>query len=357
MKVTIVGGGNLGTLMGATFAHRGHDVTILTSKPEKFSSELEVLDKDGGLLYTGVITKATNNWKEAIEGKDVIWVTVPPQMFVETAKKMEEYVAKGQMLGMVPGAGAAEFAFKSIIEKGVRFFGLARVPSIARIKEYGKSAYMLGPAPELLIGSIPAYNAKQICDEIQPLFKINCRPVANYLSVAFTPSNPVLHTSRIYGMFKDYIPGNHYPTNELFYEKWTIDGAEILLNCSDELQQLCKAIPMDLRDVESMQSRHGIRTPEELAARICSLDRLKGLYSPVVKDEIGYIPDFDSRYFASDFTYGIKIMIEVAKLFNVSTPTMDTIWEWYVKVQPERAQNAFELDMTEEDFIQFYMGK
>ena len=356
MKVTIIGGGNLGTLMGAAFAYRGHKVTIQTSKPDRFSKKLEAYDKEDKLVYSGELANVTSDWKEAIDGADVVWVTVPPQLFIETAKKMEPYVGKGQMIGIIPGAGAAEFAFKGIIEKGARFFGLARVPSIARIKEYGKSSYLLGPAPELLIGSIPAGNAKQICKEIQSLYSMNCRPVANYLAVAFTPSNPVLHTSRIYGMFKDYIPGNHYPENELFYEKWTIDGAEILLNCSDELQQRCKAIPMDLRDVESMQARHGIRNPEELAAKICSLDRLKGLYSPVVKDEIGYVPDFNSRYFASDFTYGIKIMIEVANLFDVPTPTMDTIWEWYKKVQPEKAKNCFELDMTQDEFIKFYMG-
>ena len=356
MKVTIIGGGNLGTLLGASFAHKGHDVTIHTSKPEKFSKELEAYSKDDELLFTGKISNITSDWKEAIEGAEVIWVTVPPQMFIETAKKMEPYLSKGQMLGIIPGAGAAEFAFKDSIEKGVCFFGLARVPSIARVKEYGKSSYMLGPAPELLIGSIPASNAKKICEKIQPLYSMNCRPVANYLVVAFTPSNPVLHTSRIYGMFKDYIPGNHYHHNELFYEAWTIDGAEILMKCSDELQQLCKAIPMDMRDVESMQFRHNARTPEELAQKICSLDRLKGLYSPVVKDDVGYVPDFNSRYFASDFTYGIKIMIEVADLFDVPTPTMDTIWEWYKKVQPERANNCFKLNMDEKEFIKFYMG-
>ena len=356
MKVTIIGGGNLGTLMAAAFAHRGHKVTIRTSKPEQFSKELEAYDKQDKLVFKGTVANITSGWKDAIEGADVVWVTVPPQMFIETAKAMEPYVAEGQMVGIIPGAGAAEFAFKKIIEKGARFFGLARVPSIARLKEAGKSSYLLGPAPELLVGSIPARNAKQICEEIQPLYSMKCRPIANYLAVAFTPSNPVLHTSRIYGMFKDYIPGNHYPTNELFYEKWTIDGAEILLNCSDELQQLCKAIPMDLRDVESMQARHGIRNPEELAAKICSLDRLKGLYSPVVKDDMGYVPDFNSRYFASDFTYGIKIMIEVADLFDVPTPTMDTIWEWYKKVQPEKAEDCFKLNMTQEEFIKFYMG-
>lgn len=356
MKITIIGGGNLGTLLGATFAYRGNEVTIHSSKPEKFSKVIEVYKNDESFLFKGELAKVTNNWEEAIGGADLIWVTVPPQMFVETAEKMLPYVEKDQPVGIIPGAGAAEFAFRGLIEKGAKFFGLCRVPSIARVKEYGKAVYMLGPAPELLIGSIPAKNAVEICEKIQPLFQIKCRPVDNYLTVAFTPSNPVLHTSRIYAMFKDYIPGNHYPENELFYEKWTIDGAEVLLNCSDELQQLCKAIPMDMRDVESMQTRHNIRTPEELAARICSLDRLKGLYSPVVKDEIGYVPDFNSRYFISDFPFGIKIMIEVANLFGVETPVMDTVWEWYERVQPERAKKSFELNMTKEEFLKFYLG-
>ena len=356
MKVTIIGAGNLGLLLGAAFSIRGHEVTLRTSRPEQISKEIEIFNKEEEILGIGKIARITADWKESIEGADVVWVTVPPQLFFETAKKMEPYVFEGQMIGIIPGAGAAEFAFKPLIKKGIRFFGLARVPSIARVKETGKSVYMLGPAPELLIGSIPARNAEQICNDIQPLYKVKCRPVANYLAVAFTPSNPVLHTTRIYGMFKDYIPGNHYPKNELFYEKWPIDGAEVLLNCSDELQQLCKAIPMDMRDVESMQFRHDIRTPEELAKRICSLERLKGLYSPVIKDEIGYVPDFNSRYFVSDFPFGIKIMIEVAKLFDVPTPTMNMVWEWYKNVQPERAKNSFELNMTVEEFIKFYMG-
>lgn len=356
MKVTIVGGGNLGTLLAAAFAFRGNEVTIQTSKPEKFSKELEVYTKDEELLFKASVSKVTKDWKEAIEDAELIWVTVPPQMFCETAASMESYVVEGQMVGMIPGAGAAEFAFRPLIEKGIKFFGLARVPSIARVKEVGKSAYMLGAAPELLIGSIPAKNAPEICERIQPLFEIKCRPVANYLVVAFTPSNPLKHTTRIYAMFKDYIEGNHYPTNELFYEGWTVDAAEVFLDCSDELQQLCKAIPMDLRDVESIQTRHNCRTPEELAYRIRNLDRLKGLYSPVIKEEKGFVPDFNSRYFVSDFPYGIKIMIETADLFDFPTPVMDKVWEWYERVQPKRAKNSFKLNMTKEEFVAFYMG-
>ena len=69
------------------------------------------------------------------------------------------------------------------------------------------------------------------------------------------------------------------------------------------------------------------------------------------------MPDFDSRYFASDFPYGIKIIIEIANLFDVDTPTMDEIWEWFVKVQPRKAREGFVLMLSKEEFIDFYMGK
>lgn len=189
MKITIIGGGNLGTLMGAMFAHKRNEVTIHTSKPEKYEKKIEVYNNNEEFLYSGILSNVTNNWKEAIEEAELIWITVPPQLFFDTAKLIEPYIKQGQMIGLVPGAGAAEFAFAPLIEKGVKFFGLARVPSIARLKEYGKSVYMLGPAPELLVGSIPANNSKEICTAIQPLFDMVCRPLANYGDMKVTEVN------------------------------------------------------------------------------------------------------------------------------------------------------------------------
>lgn len=354
MKISIVGGGNLGTYMACSFANKGHDVKIITSRPQDFSKKLKIYSEDEKLISEGTISVATDDMRDGIENSEIIFITVPPQLFSITAQRLDPIIKKNQSIGIVPGAGGAEFAFKKIINKGVNFFGFARVPTIARLKEYGSSVYMLGEAPELLIGSIPSNIASDICNNISELFDMECIPVPNYLNVSFTPSNPILHTTRIYSMFKDYIPGNHYPKNELFYEEWSIEAGKLLLDCSDELQQLCKSIPLDLRYVESMQSRHNSRTPEELSNRICNIDRLKGLYSPVIKKERGYVPDFNSRYFVSDFPLGIKIIIEVARLFNVDTPNMDIIWSWYEKVQPEKLRNSFSLSMSVDDFIELY---
>ena len=354
MKISIVGGGNLGTYMACSFANKGHDVKIITSRPQDFSKKLKIYSEDEKLISEGIISMATDDMRDGIENSEIIFITVPPQLFSTTAHKLDPVIKRGRSVGIVPGAGGAEFAFKKIINRGVNFFGFARVPTIARLKEYGSSVYMLGEAPELLIGSIPSNKAIKICDNINELFDMECFPVPNYLNVSFTPSNPILHTTRIYSMFKNYIPGNYYPKNELFYEEWSIDAGKLLLDCSDELQYICKSIPLDLRFVESMQSRHNVRTAEELSDRICNIDRLKGLYSPVIKEESGYVPDFNSRYFVSDFPLGIKIIIEVAKLFKVDTPNMDMIWSWYEAIQPKNSCEPFTLNMSIEEFIELY---
>lgn len=35
MNITVIGGGNIGTLMAAEAANKGHNVTVYTSKPYK----------------------------------------------------------------------------------------------------------------------------------------------------------------------------------------------------------------------------------------------------------------------------------------------------------------------------------
>ena len=42
MNITIVGGGNIGTQFAVHAASKGHQVTIFTSKPEKWSRRINV---------------------------------------------------------------------------------------------------------------------------------------------------------------------------------------------------------------------------------------------------------------------------------------------------------------------------
>jgi len=71
MIITVTGAGNIGTLMAAEMAHKGHEVTMYSSKPEKWNKSIEVLDKGDNLLMTGELKKATNDLSEAVSSADL----------------------------------------------------------------------------------------------------------------------------------------------------------------------------------------------------------------------------------------------------------------------------------------------
>lgn len=354
MNITVIGGGNIGTLMAAEMAHKGHAVTVYTSRPERWSRELQVYDPDDTLLLTGTIARLTHSMEEALREAELVWITLPAQLFSQTAASMLPFARAGLRIGMVPGSGGAEFAFRPLIQKGCVLFGLQRVHSIARLKEYGHSVYMLGRKSELQIGSIPCGESESLCRMTEGLFDIPCRELPNYLSVTLTPSNPILHTTRLYSMFRDYRQGTVYPRNFLFYEEWTDASSQALIACDEELQALCRRIPLDLRNVKSLREHYESYDVPSMTAKISGIPAFRGLTSPMKQTETGWVPDFSSRYFTADFSYGLKILLDMAGLFEEPAPYMRRVWDWYAQVSPEDAESAFSIPVTREECVELY---
>ena len=75
MNIAIIGGGNVGTLMAAEFAYKGHNVRIYTSKPERWSKAIDVYSAEEELLFSSRIGKVTDSLREALEGVEYIWIT------------------------------------------------------------------------------------------------------------------------------------------------------------------------------------------------------------------------------------------------------------------------------------------
>ncbi|MCI1269929.1 MAG: NAD/NADP octopine/nopaline dehydrogenase family protein [Ruminococcus sp.] len=354
MKITVIGGGNIGTLMAADMAEKGHQVTMYTSKPEKWSESITVLDSDDNLLRTGNLYAIKSDIGEAVKDAEIIWIAMPAMLFSSLADKLYDAVKPGQMIGVVPGSGGAEFAFHKLIDKGCTLFGLQRVHSIARLKEYGHSVYELGRKSELQIGSIPAERAEKICEIVQGFFDIPCRALPNYLCVTLTPSNPILHTTRLYSMFKDYKNGMTYPKNILFYEEWSDFASEMLIACDAELQQLCSAIPLELKDVVSLRVYYESQTVAAMTEKISGITAFKGITSPMKETENGWIPDFSSRYFTADFSYGLKIIKDIAELFGVLIPNIGTVWNWYKQTNPNCVNKCFVENFNTDAFTGIY---
>ena len=80
MRITIVGGGNIGTQFAVHCAEKGHEVTIFTSKPEMFDRYLNIIDDSGITTHEGCISLATYDPEVAFRKAEVILVTVPASM-------------------------------------------------------------------------------------------------------------------------------------------------------------------------------------------------------------------------------------------------------------------------------------
>ncbi|MDE6675177.1 MAG: NAD(P)-binding domain-containing protein [Acetatifactor sp.] len=186
MKMVVIGGGNIGTLMAAEMAFKGHQVTMCTSRPEIWEKRIEVYDSSDKLIFSAELENITADVESAIQGAEMVWITVPAQMFTETAEKMCPYIQKGQHIVVVPGTGGAEFVFQDVVKKGGILLGLQRVHSIARLKEKGKSVYMLGKKKELKLAAIPTEECVGIAGVVENLFDIPCTPLPNYMSVTLT---------------------------------------------------------------------------------------------------------------------------------------------------------------------------
>lgn len=329
-RIAVIGGGNIGTQFACTCAAKGYTVVIHTSTPDLFDGQLTVVGDSDVLTYSAPIFMVSNDMKEVLAGCEVVFITQPASRFEAVAREIEPYITEGMKIGVIPGTGGAEFAFRRCIDKGAVLFGLQRVPAVARLLERGRRVRVSGIRDKLHLASIPFGAAEELADFISGIFDIPCEVLPNYLAVTLTPSNPILHTTRLYSMFRDYRPGVFYDRNFLFYQEWTDESSEILFKCDSELQEICgKLCGLDLTSVRSLKLHYESDTPEKLTRKIQSIKSFQGLTSPMKETPKGWVPNFESRYFSADFPYGLAIIEELAEIIGYDAKSVKSVMDWY----------------------------
>lgn len=358
MKITIVGGGNIGTQFAVHCAEKGHEVKIFTSKPELFVNNLKIVDEKDTVVREAEIVLATNNEEEAFKAAELIFVTLPAYCMKNIAQSILPHVEKGTMIGLIPGTGGGECVFKACVEKGAIVFGLQRVPSVARLKKYGEVVCATGYRDELFLAAIPNQYAQECSEMITEIFDMKCIALPNYLNVTLTPSNPILHTTRLKSLFDDYYEGKSYEYVPLFYEEWDDKSSHLLLACDDEVQQLCKKLEMiDLSYVKSLKTHYESETAEKLTQKLRSIKSLQGLKTPTAGTENALLPDFSSRYFIADFSYGLAIIEQIAEFADLDVPNIRETMNWYRSLISEREEFQYKDYgiVNNEQFKQYYI--
>ena len=331
-RIAVIGGGNVGSQFACVAASKGFSVNLLSSEPEKFDGTLEMVD-DFDNVTTGRLNLVSCDLGEVVDGCLIVFVTYPAFKLQEFADSLLPFVKPGMHICMLPGTGGAEFAFLKCIKAGATLLGLQRVPSVARLEKYGKRVRCAGLRLKLNLASIPAGGEAVFSAFLTSLWGIPCNVLPNYLSVTLTPSNPIIHTTRLRTLFADYKEGTIYERNPLFYAEWTDEASALMLACDSELQAIIGAIDrMDLHDVSSLKHHYESETVEALTLKLSSIKSLHNLYSPMKKVEGGWIPDFGSRYFLADFPCGLAILEEFADIVGIEAPNIKSTMAWYREV-------------------------
>lgn len=337
MKITIVGGGNIGTQFAVHCAEKGNDVIIYTSNPRIFKNHLRTVDENGITTHEGDIRCATDHAETAFSDRDLILITYPANYMKLAADLMMPYVSDKTIIGAVPGNGGSECVFRHFIEKGNTFFLIERVPAIARLVEKGSTVRSTGYRKELHLAALPRSEGSRCSEIISSLFDMDCVTIPYILNMTMTPSNPILHTTRLKNIFGDYKPGVIYSRIPLFYEEWNDASSELLLACDDEVQAICKALPEHhLENVKSLRDHYESQTIEQMTAKISGISAFKGIGTPSIKVGDGFVPDLHSRYFTADFSYGLSIIQQIAEFAGVDTPFINETAKWYESIAIEK---------------------
>ncbi len=389
MKITVVGGGNIGTQFAVHIAEKGHEVTVFTSNPSVFSEQMSIIDKHGNMIHEGSIHMATNDPHRAFHDSDVIIITMPPTMMIPLSDLIYENTGVNTMIGFVPGNGGFELAFRKCIERGNVFFGIDRVPAIARLTVRGREVCCSGYKKKLYVGAIPSKHTEECAAFVESIFDIPCVRLPGFMALTLTPSNPILHTARLKTIFTDYSQGVTYDSLPLFYEDWDDASSELLLACDDEIQDICRALKgFGLEFVVSERMFYNVKTAGEMTYAISTDESLRGLTTPSVnasatavqgrglggirnghrrwsecvarhverrsrwreriemrravrcekktteKEEecSALIPDLHSRYFTADFPYGLSVIQQIGKIAGVDIPYIDSLIDWYDEI-------------------------
>ena len=324
--VCICGGGGLGLVCAGVFLSKGLKVKLLTGHPENWNKDIVVFDPEGK-TYGGKLDIVTSNAAEVIPKADMIFLTLPGFLIEKVLEEIKPFIGEDTVIGSVVSSTGFFFAAHNILTNQNPLFGFQRVPYIARQRKYGSIGDLLGYKSCLNVAIENCSNPMELVSNLQWIFDTKINLLDNFYEASLTNSNPILHTGRLYSMWKDY-DGEVYPERTLFYSDWTDEASEYLINMDEEFQVLLKKLALKEGVIPTLLQYYESKDAQSLTQKIRSIPAFKTIQSPMLEKEDGWVPDFKSRYFTEDFPYGLRFIRDLAKKNGIQTPTIDKVYRW-----------------------------
>lgn len=334
MNITICGGGSLGHVcLGFLGSQPEVKVALLTHRPDAWSRTISVSDLNGK-FFEAEIETISSRPEEVIPMADVVLFCLPGFAIKKELERIKPWLNKSTMLGSIVCSTGFFFFAHKVVEADAHLFGFQRVPFIARTTEYGHSANLLGYKTSLNIAVENCPDKEDFRHLIERLFATPTHLLGCFYEASLTNSNPILHTGRLYSMWRDW-DGRPFDRCSLFYKEWTVEAAQCLIDMDADFMRLLQVLPMDATTVPSLLDYYESHDAESLCKKLASIPAFSTIKAPMVElPEGGWIPDFSSRYFTEDFPYGLYFIVKLARQYHVATPHIDKVYEWGLSMLP-----------------------
>lgn len=326
-NITICGGGSLGHVCASVLASRpGVRVSLLTQHPEQWQSDIHAVDPEGK-TYAGKLQHISNQPSEVIPTADIVLFTLPGFLIRQTLTEIAPYLSRNTKVGSVVSSTGFFFFAHEVLSADASLFGFQRVPFIARIASYGSKGLLLGYKPSLAMAVEGIPEKEEFRKLTESLFGTPVSLLSSHYEASLTNSNPILHTGRLWSMWKDW-QGETRPTCGLFYKEWDEASAQVIINMDSEFQLLLSQLPVKAGSIPTLLDYYESKDARSLAEKLKSIKAFQNILSPMKETSQGWIPDFQSRYFTEDFPYGLRFIHDLAHQHGIPTPWIDKVYEW-----------------------------
>ena len=123
LNITIIGGGNSSHTLIPLLSNAGHNVSLQTRNPDKWSKNviMEYTNKEGQVIdrLTGKLKYVSNNPQEIIPDSDIIILSLPVSVYRLMLHNIALYIDKNRKvyIGVIYGQGGFNWMMENIIKE------------------------------------------------------------------------------------------------------------------------------------------------------------------------------------------------------------------------------------------------
>ncbi len=330
-KITIVGSGNGGSAKAAHLSALGHDVTVY-DLPE-FGASIEEIHKAGGINVRAVastglpegffsVRRATTDIEEALDGAEVVMVTVPSFAHPRMAEVCAPFLKSGQIVFISPGNLYAGIQFMQALRKAGNTNDVKLAEADCMIyavrkekTEKGPGVWIRGYKRNLGVGAFPARDTDAVfavlADIYPSLIKRN-----NILETGLCNVNPFVHVPIGLLNFGDI---ERKTEMQLYYEALTPSIGNVIEKMDAERMAFVSQKILNLPSLtELVMSWYGYQGMK--GSNIFEMLQSNPAYHrsmlPSTKEH---------RFFYEDVTYGLYPIIDLLDRFDLPGETMRSL--------------------------------